>query len=828
MPLQTAHADEAENARDQAALLKVGATKGQWRFVLDKINGYGDPHRIPAFEAVLGPLFEPGSALLKEITPENQNSLLSFVAAYLAKLDTPKIPLARKIVRRIASDEKLLEKYRTQESFAVNPETLRNEGMDRLLGAAEEILATADANEELDRAVWLLSRETTSRVADSLAVLWNKAREDSYGGVSPAAYLDAFERLTTHRFPEINKAITWLNTWRSDFERRRDWTDLERANLSHRIVRAASELSGAASSDGENAIRWGKELVKAKTEPSKLMSFLDPVKTPYLELRAAAMRHARENLKPEPTKDWVELVRAMLRLPEDEALDSAIAITSKPAFAQRNAELEPLAGDIVTRLKERAETDAKGRRLSLVRTLAVIGTFSNIVAALNDIKEHLEHGHGDEVYAELIQISGQTDGATVGPIVKHYFANGKQPAKDVRDAVVDALGGSAVRADPAQAALASLLLRLIFEGGERPDVLAADVPDPVPAETDDSVRKTILYNLEQYPEPATIELLSRVATGKSAPERKVAVEVLGEIWWDKKKGTAAEALNLILADAKAPDEVRIGILGAFEPPKSETDLKELPRELDGTVRRVKEQVRALIAPGAASAPVQQAAAKTATALRDELALMPTFTQWMKADSDELGAAWEASLRRMITALSPKEDATHDARVADLITTKMIETKRYDVGIDIANKLSAATDRVVFLSAEAALVEARAADTTVGDEGSRRADLERGHELYNQIVTMVENGNKVDVRRKHIALCQQRAALAVDSDEGKKDEAAWLLRAMDIAAESKDKTLAQEALRGPFVGLQELALAPDTDEMKRATVLQTRLNELANG
>ncbi|MCH7645721.1 MAG: hypothetical protein IH788_00810, partial [Nitrospinae bacterium] len=83
-------------------------------------------------------------------------------------------------------------------------------------------------------------------------------------------------------------------------------------------------------------------------------------------------------------------VRAMLELQEDDALQGAIDIMSKPAFAQRTEALEPLAGDIVTRLRLRAEQDPQTARGSLVNVLGAIGTFHDIDAALNDIKEHLE------------------------------------------------------------------------------------------------------------------------------------------------------------------------------------------------------------------------------------------------------------------------------------------------------------------------------------------------------------------------------------------------------------------------------------------------------
>ena len=129
------------------------------------------------------------------------------------------------------------------------------------------------------------------------------------------------------------------------------------------------------------------------------------------------------------------------------------------------------------------------------------------------------------------------------------------------------------------------------------------------------------------------------------------------------------------------------------------------------------------------------------------------------------------------------------------------------------------------SAEATLVTARAADATVGDDATRRDDLERGIDLYKQIDSRVSNGEKDEVRRKWIELNVKSAGLAGDTDEGKKERARYLLDAMDVAAESNDPTLAKEALRGPFVVFSELAFAPETDEMKRGKDLQARLEEI---
>ncbi len=616
-----AHARETDDTPDGLRReLLLAQTPGAWEATLQVVLA-----RPPVQVAeVLAPLFLDG--------PDGRPAdLLPFLASYLVAHPAQegagaRIVLADLVLAQASAGESSRYLGRIHDAQVPDRRTGRRSTWDLLLTHAREALAApwsgpaapgaGVAPAVREGAVAALAWRPGDDVRTRLAWLAEGARAlpprlegdaDGDRGRVEGALLAALRDLAAYPFEDLGQALTRLEAVPPGVT---TYVDL---------LRWFSGLKDGTLRDHDQALRYGRELIRRLEGPTALAKAVADDTFPYPELRRALLERAVE-LKPKSGGGWEGfLVAIIARFPEADLVGAALDLLTSLGFGAGQKECcpEDAARVIQQRLQQpRRPADPPDLRVRLTRALGDLGVAASLHAYVRGVLEARDLPPVEEV-VELISGLGRAPGSRVETLHRFYAREGLAPEvrSAVRAAVARALRQNGIVGT--DRAAASAALESILTGGGAFD--RAGSP---------KVREEALRSLALHPEPWAVELLLKAARAPGAEaeaEARLALQVIAQMAGQPEGAErAAEAYVALLlgrGGAVPADDLLILAL------KRAKDVAGAPRLSAAARQAVVEAVRQRLEAPEGGEPLRLQAARSAADLGDAAALAPAV-RWL--------------------------------------------------------------------------------------------------------------------------------------------------------------------------------------------------------
>jgi hypothetical protein len=532
-------------------------------------------------------------------------------------------------------------------------------------------------------------------------------------------------------------------------------------------------------------------------------------------------------MKPARDEAWASLLaRALAHSTDGQVLDAVIEIAG-PLF---NEPTPALAAAVAARLERGAGSDSVQQRRDLAGILGVIGTIDHVRQAL---PKSLLNGSGTQapVYAVLIRAVGLVKDGNVQELVGRYRTAGGEPQPEwARQAVAEALGYKGIRSHEAQAPLAAKMLQHILGGaaftlGEPGQPGTVTLPQ-APPESAPAVRAAAIDSLQHYASPATAGLLRDIAlTTAHEPESAegdTAAKSLGRML---RRGSpdAADALGSLVA-ALPPEGRMLALLDLLE--------ADTPADLDPAARaRLGDSVRGVLKAEDAGEAVRQKAAEVLVRLRDARSetLELLYHSWTSATEPAEKARWRDLVRDLLVGLAraaPALGPAVDALIAEHLGTMAAEGRHADA-LAFLDAMGEDATRYALKRARADVhyTYATYASATGGrTKEEQRHDLDAALRLFQELVAEAPTPVvRLDVQRTLFNILQSRAESDwLDASKGEEAKT-FLLRAVEVAVQSENPSLAKIASE---TIVKQLEAQPLNDQEKATLAQQEkRLREI---
>ncbi|MFO0933252.1 MAG: hypothetical protein U1E39_11160 [Planctomycetota bacterium] len=689
--------------------------------------------RAAAFKSLEGRPALIGSVLGPLLRLEGASDAAAHAAAWLA---------ARPDGLLLADD--VLRRARTEPMFprailAVAP--ARGEAWARLVAAARRVALDPAAADDLRRGgIAFLATDPSVDSVGALAELWaggagELAREAQAGVELAVAY----------RFPDPAAARAWAaehaKTPFLDAVRTLSWLkDSPEYPVYARMVRESKErIRGATGLDG-------------------LEGYLDPLQTPWPEVRRIAAERGAQ-IKAEP-RAWLDLLSRILRVEDDpETLRLLLLVAAglevTDAASMRSA---PLADAILLRLSECCSLPRAQQ--GLLDLLARVGDTASVKKAQAWADRP---GTDPQVLEAWLRAAAAVGGLDdqVCTIHQARAASDRPEQVEVRVRALEALG--ARRAEGADAWKLEAVARQYLWGILRSEDA---LTNGMRLETVPSARAAAIRALEAFPDLGTYARLRQLAESPPEPPElaRLAGSVLGkQAVRDAAAGRelldlAANGRDLGVRRAAIADLARVATEAAERPdataPKPETD-RATREELR---KRVVAFLGALLADTAAEPTLRTAAAEAAAPL-SEASLLPAFATLVVdlLDREEaLRNAAQAPFERLVTTLVRGDPSHDDAVNAALV--RVATAGGGSIAIPIADAAAEAGGARLKLQALRAGLRLQRARGATGPQASpealaariaaQRADLVDAHKILRS--TLKAGGAAGDLDRAQLA------------------------------------------------------------------------------
>jgi hypothetical protein len=765
--------------------LVAGRSDGDWRGILETRIFTRSADEIAQ---VLRPLFadrERRDALAP---------LVAYAAAFLA--DHPheeRLLLAPEVLARAYGDPAFVAAMRGHLTKFKN-------GWDRMLEHAMEAAGSGEGQHRV-HAIWWLTRERDgARGADVLAhlrtIVAKEAREES--STVAEDLLGALQEILGFRFASLKEADTFLAETAG-----RPVVDVIRAWLARSPDR-----------DGHRdlAIEWGTRLVTAATGPEGLVEFLDPRRTPYPEVRRAAIRKA-VNLagqiqRPEDAAAWATLLCTVFTQGEDaEVLGIAILMLERLPSETPAEAAAAVASCASRRLRRTDESTPEAERVRLAKQLGRLGAVRPVLEAIEWARD-AQPPVDAALFTELILAGGHVDGGALELLLDlHRRSAGEDPRNvKIRQAVAHALGRAGIAANEGVAASAAL--RGMLVGSEGQDAIARD-----PSR---DVRDAATMSLQMFPGPETAAALLKVALDPASPEATTALQVLRAHYLQGNRA-AADALVAVAAAPEVPKERREAAL---------KDLARLALPADAELlRAVRDGVRAVaVAAEAGTAPeVRRQALDTLATLGDPGSLDVVLAHWKESPAERLPL-----LRRLLDGVvrtAPKSDERVHGEVSRIVL-EVGAADSWDTAVEIAKALAADATPPFALQLLRARVHARRAEVAGRDEAARLEDLKNA-DVFLESALAAPTASPVHEEGvlEHVRVLLARAKATPPGA----DRRTLLMRGIDRAFTAQTRPVAELGLQ-LLAMLDEQAKTEPIPEAQRQRVADARaqFERLARG